>query len=153
MSLPASGDPWVVYGYEVEMFGGMCRLLEVGNAEYAALPPQVQNAVVESALLHTRQLADILLSRGKGQSRGEDQDDIYLSDLLPDFMPSRFDELKAAYGKRNDEGSACRTINKHFAHPTTHRRASFDYAPLLMQLVPIIADIIQEVDEYRKRPN
>lgn len=143
MSLSVAGDPWEVFGYEVEMFHAMCSLLRAGNTDYAGLSHHVRNALVESALLHTRQLVDILLSRGS------DPDDINLSGLIPGFAPAKLDELQSLYGKRSIVGSPCWTLNKRLAHPTTHRGASFDYSVLLNRLAPVISVIIREVQAAR----
>jgi len=132
-------DPWVVFDYEADMFFAMCGLLQEGDTVYAALPGPVRNAVVESGLLHTRQLIDVLLSRGN------DPDDINLSGLLPGFQPARLDELRQVYGSRNLIDSPCWTMNKRLAHATSHRGASYDYTSLLRQLVPLLADIVRDV--------
>ena len=140
MSSPVPGnDAWVVFGYEADMLLAMCNLLVPCNQEFALLSGNVRNAVVESALLHTRQLVDILLSRGSGS------DDINLATLVPNHQPARLEELRQAYGNRNTEGSPCWTINKMLAHATTQRSSSFDYSSMLNGLAPIVADIVQDV--------
>ena len=140
-----NNDPWVVFGYEVEQFYRMCKLLKAGNDEYAALPQHMKNAVVESALLHARILADILLSRGT------QPDDINLSNLLPGFCPPTFDKLKCAYGDRHTEWTPCWTLNKMLAHPTLRRGSNHDYTKLLKQLVPLLCSVVQEVIEERRK--
>lgn len=136
-------DPWVVFNYEADMFFAMCGLLEEGDPAYAALSGPVRNAVVESGLLHTRQLIDVL------RSLGNDPDDINLSGLLPGFQPARLDELREVYGNRNVIGSPCWTLNKRLAHATSHRGASYDYTSLLRQLVPLLADVVRDVRNRR----
>src|SRR5207244_872549 len=125
MSTAASNDPWVVFEYEADMFFAMCDLLRSGNQVFAALPHHVRNAVVESALLHTRQLADILLSRGTRT------DDINLNALIPNLRPARLAELRQLFGTQNTSGCPCWTINKMLAHPTTRRSARYDYTNVL----------------------
>src|SRR5258708_65015 len=139
MSRPPANNPWIVFDYEVEMFSSMIALLQTGYPDFAKLPHNVRNAVVESALLHTRQLVEILLSRG------HQRDDINLSELSGDFVPTRRDELEALYGGSSSVDSPCWTINKRLAHATTHRGSNYDYADVLNLLVPLIADIIREV--------
>jgi hypothetical protein len=139
MITPASNDPWVVFDYEADMFFAMCDLLSNSNQTFAAFPHQVRNAVVESALLHTRQLADILLSRGSRT------DDINLNSLIPNPLPARLAELGHLYGSQNTPYHPCWTINKMLAHPTTQRTASYDYTSLLSGIAPVIAEIVQEV--------
>jgi hypothetical protein len=139
-----TADPWEVFDYEADMFIEMCALLETGNPEYAALSPSLKNAVVESALLHTRQLIDIVLSRGR------QPDDINLTCLLPGYQLPQIDELRNVYGNYSLNGSPCWTINKRLAHATSHRGSSYDYTTLLNQLVPIVSQIINEVRKHRR---
>lgn len=83
MESPANeNDPWEVFGYEVGMFFSLCDLIKGGILVHTADPGVVNNAITESAVLHARQVVDILLSRG-----GE-EDDIKLRDLVPGFTPS-----------------------------------------------------------------
>lgn len=64
-SLTVHPNPaWVVFEYEADMFFGLCSLL-AGDPTLGLMPKRVQNAVTESVGLHTRQLVDILLSRGR----------------------------------------------------------------------------------------
>jgi len=145
-SLAQPNDPWVVFDYETDMFFGLCGLLPTGNEEYAALPHRVRNAVVESALLHCRQLAEILLSSGTRA------DDINVNRLIPNCQPARLHEFEQAYGKQNSVGSPCWTINKFMAHPTNNRSTSHDYSAVLNQLAPLIADIVNELRTLAGKP-
>lgn len=137
-AIPTPNAPWVVFEYEVDQFTSMLALLQSGNQEYAAFSKPVQNAVVESALLHMRQLADIFLSRSP------ELDDIKLKDLVSD-EPTHLDELRKVYGSRNVASSPCQILNKRLAHPTTFRSDDYDYSDLLNKLTPLLVDIIQEV--------
>jgi hypothetical protein len=125
------------------MFCIMCALLEDGNHEYAQLPAPVKNAVTESALLHTRQLADILLSRHPKP------DDITLETLLSGFEPQGLAKLRGRYGNRQTANTPCWTINKRLAHAACQRGNSFDYSSLLNGLVPLLESIVAEVQVQR----
>src|SRR5439155_20780008 len=78
MMSPASTgtDPWEIVEYEARMLFDLCRLLS--SEGFKPDNDIVNNAVVESACLHTRILVDILLSKDSGKG-----DDILLSQLLP----------------------------------------------------------------------
>jgi len=142
MDAPSS-DPWIVLDYETDMFLAMWSLLRPDHHGHAILDLQIRNAVVESALLHVRQLSEILLSRGKRR------DDINLSSLLPGFRPTRLDELDVTYGKSDEAGTPCWTINKRLAHPTSVRGSSYDYTDLFNQLAPLLGDITRQVRAER----
>ncbi|MCR4411674.1 MAG: hypothetical protein NUV77_04515 [Thermoguttaceae bacterium] len=135
----------MVFDYEVMMFRKMCSLLANGNQEYADLSWYVKNAVTESAILHTRQLADILLSRGS------QPDDINLQTLLPGFQPQGLNTLRQHYGDNRTANTPCWTINKRLAHATSQRGDSFDYSSLLNGLVPLLEGILVEVQDQRAR--
>jgi hypothetical protein len=144
MSAALAADPqWVVFNYEVMMFRSMCALLAIGNQEYCLLSGPVKNAVTESALLHTRQLADILLSRGN------QKDDINLQTLLPGFQPQGSNALRKLYGDNGTANTPCWTINKRLAHATTQRGDSFDYSSMLNALVQSLEGVLAEVQTHR----
>lgn len=114
MSPAPTADPrWAVFDYEVMMFRSMCALLVNGNQEYASLSGPLKNALTECALLHMRQLADILLSRGN------QPDDIRLQTLLPGFQPQGLNNLSQHYGDNRTPNTPCGTINKRLAHATS----------------------------------
>lgn len=145
MNQPTSNDDlWEVYDYEVHMLRSMCALLREGNLEYEGLSREVKNAVTESVVLHTRQLVDILLSRGNRE------DDLTLSRLLPNFQPNGLVSLRCHYGDTNKTDSPCWTINKRLAHATTQRDDRFDYSPLLNSLVPLLEVVLNEVQVQRE---
>jgi hypothetical protein len=144
MSTTAPSDPWDVFDYEADMFHAMCDVLRDSNNDSAELSQQVHNAVVESAILHLRQLADILLSRGTRP------DDISLTTLIPDWQPAGLDELRQLYGTQSTPACPCWTINKMLAHPTTLRTASYDYSCLLNAVKPIIDGIVRDVRSRRQ---
>ena len=142
-STAPSNDPWVVFDYEVEQWRAMCNLLVDGNPVYEALSLQLKNAVTESAVLHTRILADILLCRSK------ESDDIKVSDLIPGFKSANLGQLTQVYGDRKLPGSPCWTFNKKLAHPTLHRTDSHDYSGPLNAVRPLIETIIAEIQSQR----
>lgn len=135
--------PWIVFDYEGNQLEAMCKLQQTGNATYKELDGGLKNAVVESALLHTRILVDILLSRGS------DSDDIRLKDILPNFQSSKIAELRTIYGTRKEDDSPCWVLNKMLAHPTRLRSHEFDYTNLLNSLVPLIVALVVEVNAQR----
>jgi hypothetical protein len=134
-------SPWVVYNYEVWMVRETSQALSPDGQR----PQWLQNAVVESMLLHTRILVDILLSRGE-------PDDIKLSVLLPTFKSPLIEKLREAYGNRSTVGSPCFVLNKRLAHPTMLRSDSYghDYKSTLDVLVPIMNPLIVEVAQTRQ---
>jgi len=134
---------WKVFDYEVMMFRSMRALLVIGNEEYDSFPCHLKNAVTESALLHTRQLADILLSRGN------QPDDITLQTLLPEFQSRGLDDLRRHYGDNRTPNAPCWIMNKLMAHATTQRGDSFDYSSVLIGVVPLIEGVLEEVQIHR----
>ncbi len=104
----------------------------------------IQNAVVESLLLHLRILVEILLSKGS------DADDIKLTDLLPGFTSPLIEKLRVDYGTRAAVGSPCWTLNKMLAHPTHLRSNSYNYDPVLSVMLPTIWPLLDEIAQSRK---
>ena len=119
------------------MFRRLLHDLGPGRVSLPTLPWEINNAMTESALLHARQLADILLSRT------DEPTDIKLKDILPGFQPTRLEELRRIYG--NNRGGICQTLNKCAMHPSTSRVDT----SVLQQLGPIIEGIVSEI-ELRK---
>ena len=68
---------WDVFDYERSMVVALSRRMT--SAALAQLDWDVRNAVVESAVLHTRILCDVLLSRGT------EADEITLKKLLSEL--------------------------------------------------------------------
>jgi hypothetical protein len=139
MDTPDSVRAWIVFDYERDMFE---RMLELCGNQYSFSRP-INNAIVESLLLHVRNLCDILLSRGT------ESDEITLKNLLPSFNSTKLDELKNLYGSGKKIDSPCWTINKRLAHSTLVRSESFDYSPLLRQLTSCLRSLFIEVQEAR----
>jgi hypothetical protein len=134
-------DRWVTFGYEVEMFRCLLRHLRQSRQTLEPLPWEIGNAITESALLHARQLADILLSRTTEPT------DIKLKELLPGFQPTRLDEFRRVYGDRNS--GICRDLNKYAMHPSTLRKEMHDYTPILQELGQIIEEIVCEIEQQQ----
>jgi hypothetical protein len=139
-------DAWSVFDYEVDMFRNLCDLLVSGNSEYGSLSLLLKNAIVESAVLHARILADILLSHIR------EPDDIGLRSLLPGFECAEIAELRRAYGRRDDPLSPRSAFNKMLAHATTNRSNSFDYTVALNQIAPLILGIVDRIEAFRPKP-
>ncbi|MDZ4819526.1 MAG: hypothetical protein SGJ20_11190 [Planctomycetota bacterium] len=140
-------DPWVIYDYEVHMLLTMCTLLVPGNDDYAKYPREVKNAITECALLHARQVVDILLCKGK------DADDILLKNLLPEFQSDNLTILHREYGTRSQENSICWTINKRLAHATTVRGPSCDYGVELTKTLEVLRPLLMEIQISRRGDN
>ena len=138
-----TNDRWVVYDYEVGMWRDMCNLLCVNNPIFGNLCLSIKNAVVESAVLHTRILVDILLSRGKNL------DDINLSNLVPSLQSTNVEKLRNAYGDGKQESTPCWEFNKMLAHATSHRSRSYDYSGALNSLRPLIDALVAEIATRR----
>jgi len=121
-------------------------------ADNETIWPWIRNALVESAVLHTRILIDILLSRK------QDDDDILLRALLPNQHANEkvvclVKTLRKAYGNRNEPSTACWTFNKMLAHPTFNRTGGFDYTSLVSQLDPVIISLLREISLTADRPS
>jgi|HubBroStandDraft_6_1064221.scaffolds.fasta_scaffold259160_4 hypothetical protein len=95
-------------------------------------------------LLHLRILVDMLLSRG-----GRD-DDIRLTELLPDFKSRLIEQLKITYGGPNDADSPYWNLNKRLAHPTKVRSSPYSYNYLTQPLLPIVLPLLNKVAEARR---
>ena len=102
-----------------------------------------KNALVEALMLHTRNVVDIILSRGVKD------DDIQLKHIAPGFNSSLIDKLRKAYGdnKTKDDPDPCWIINKRIAHPTTKRlKYITDYIDLIEKINPLLLAIFKELE-------
>lgn len=135
---------WEVFYYEVEMFKATCGLSR--NDFQAWFSRHVNNAIAESFLLHTRILMDILMSK-----ESKYKNDIRLKELLPNFTPTRLQELLDLYGDTNTEGTPCWTINKYLAHPTKLRTDNHDYTDIIEGLRPVLQQCVDEVIQEHQR--
>jgi len=138
---------WAVYDYEVNQLCAMCDLLRVDNPILKMFSQEIRNAIVESALIHTRILVGILLSEPKDERSG--WDDFKVEDLVPSFQSNNVDRLRAAYSKSLDGASPRSVINKRLAHASRIRSDSHDYSPILEKLLPIIHDLVAEIERQR----
>jgi len=149
----ADDDPWIVFDYEIQMYfetRNLLRHLSL-NKPNDVINTITKNATVESLLLHTRIVTDILISKGS------EKDDIVLKNLLPEWCNSEsgktlIDKLKAAYGKRDEDNSPCWIINKMLAHPTRWRTDRFDYSKPLNKIEPLIFDVLSGIEQVTHRP-
>ena len=117
-------------GYEIRMFLETWRLLARLDENDTTV---LHDAVFESALLHTRILADFLLSRGRAAG------DIRLEDALPQFkieQEHRISKLKETWGTQKKKGSPCWELNKKLVHFTDQRVARHDYSRFIKRVLP-----------------
>jgi hypothetical protein len=132
-------DMWIVYDYEVSMFRGTRPPFQ--------LPREFQrvysSALVESRVLHTRILCDLLLGT-------RFLHDISLDDLLPGFAPMALDRLRRDYGD-GSPGTLRYIFVKKLAHPTNMRSKSYDYGKEIGMLEPTLETLFDEVYAERMR--
>lgn len=150
--MKAVADKWQMMEYEVKMFYATSNHFFTGS-KYFRLPFVLRNALEESAVLHTRILCDILLSRKM------DKDDIILEDLLTGWpcdpryatiKPIR-GKLETLYGNRKNPASPCWEFNKRLMHATSHRGSEYDYRNSLDSIYPLIHGMIRQIETLTKR--
>lgn len=144
-------DPWAVFDHEVEMYFLTRSALRTASKPDSKLDKVVGIALMESALLHTRILADILLQRGQSA------EDIRLEHLLPEWRSSRdlvaaLAAFKAVWGTRGQAHSPCWTLSKTLAHPTRHRPGAFDHRKFFDRVDPAISAVVKLIAALGKRP-
>jgi len=135
-----SGDSWLPFEYEVMMFFGTAKRRREKEGELVV----IENAIVESELLHIRVLSDVLLGRG------HQDDDVSFEDLLPAAQRPKelldaLQELQPAYGTRSDDGSPCWELNKRLAHLTVHRGDRYDYSRLFKTIEPLLHRVLSQL--------
>lgn len=135
-------NAWHVFDYERDMVMKLSHRLVPEQMDQ--LEWDIRNAVVESAVLHTRVLCDILLSKGTRD------DDITLHKLIPDFVSPVIEQLRAVYGTAEAKGTPCWQFNKMMAHPTTHRSTSHDYVQALNTVWPTMQELLEEIQLLRE---
>lgn len=131
---------WDIYDYEVWMYFQTRKLL-LEHKGSSVQDRVLRNALVESAILHTRILVEILIDKFK-------LDDVTLSKYVPNWkkmeeLQKAVNELKEVYGHSFNQSSPCGTINKMLAHPSGLRGASFDYSGTLSKLDPVVVKVIK----------
>ena len=142
---------WRILDYEVQMFLGMDHIrshLKVDGGVNAQL---LQNALVESSLLHIRILTDIFLSRAKWSDDIKLEQLGFASNSNDSILAERISALAAAYGEASDSASNCWSINKRLAHPTIHRSEGYNYSTLFATLDKPLRAIIEYVYNSAKR--
>ena len=142
-------DLWQVIDYEVQMyFETRSTYDSLKTVPKDVKAKVVDNALVESMVLHTRIMVDMLISKGHGS------DDIKLRDLVPDWCESEngkhlIDKLESVYGRSDVEDSPCWIFNKMLAHPTTWRADSYNYYSALKQIEPHVLDILKAIAKVK----
>jgi hypothetical protein len=142
---------WVVIGYEVSMFRGLLGLrglITVQSEDPQSSVWLLGNIIPESKVLHTRNLCDFCTSRRTDDIKPSDLFDNYDTDQKYETLRRLMKCLDQQYGT-SDEGSARWAFNKKLAHPTKERGEGFDYTPFLDRVVPVLQDIIVEIETLR----
>jgi hypothetical protein len=146
---------WVVLEYEVSMFRGLPELGGLGIVS-PKNPKRsgwlVSNSIVEGRVLHARNLCDFCTSTDARDIRPCDLFDNYDTDSKYNTLKGLLQRLETQYGRSDDKTRARWAFNKKLAHPTKERGESFDYGPLLNGVVPIVEEIIAELENLRGRP-
>jgi hypothetical protein len=149
----ASDNPWIVFDYEIQMYFETRNLIKhLASKRPSDVVNRInQNAVIESMILHSRIITDILISNGN------QDDDILLKDLLPEWCGSEVGKnlianLANVYGKSNKEGDPRWVINKMMAHPTKWRTDRFNYSLSLRQIEPAIIEVLLGIEIVTHRP-
>jgi hypothetical protein len=145
-------DYWEPVEYEI----GMLRTARDMNATQP-LTGDLKNIVVESLLLHTRNLCELFLPDNEKRD-----DDIKLTDLFDDDwetsaryveVKKQVDALRLAFGDRGNPNSLRGALNKRLAHLTRHRAEAlgYDYTPLIAPLESLIETIlVVQIENLRR---
>jgi hypothetical protein len=133
----AKGDEWIVFKYEWDMFCNSTVI--IAQNKWTGWDLWSKNAIVESLVLHTRVLTDILLSKT------QNSDDIKITDLIPGFSSPLLASLQTAYGDSKTQGCPCWQFNKLLVHATRHRSNSHDYLAALKPVCSLIVRIVAEI--------
>ncbi len=131
---------WEVVHYEIEMLENLQKI-KLPLIDENSLKT-LKNAIAESMVLHTRILIDIIISKGFNN------DDIFLKDLIPGYQSDYIEKLKVAYGSNNKKDSPCWEFNKLLAHATSNRSTGHDYSPSLSKVIPLIEKIIIDIKNH-----
>jgi hypothetical protein len=109
------------------------------------------NSITEARVLHTRNLCDFCTSPRADDIKPSDLFDNYDTHQKYETLRGLMKRLDQQYGK-GDEGSARWAFNKKLAHPTKERGESFDYTPFLDRVLPVLQEIVGELETLRGRP-
>ena len=137
-----TGGPWGVLEYEVKMFDATYKIFFT-RSTFTVLPTALQNAVEESAVLHTRNLCEIFLGP-------HEKDDIRLADLLQGWPHHPRHTNITAMNKKLRRRYPRPLFNQHVMHPTRHRGTQYNYEKELADLYSLIQNIIVELDDEFK---
>lgn len=133
---------WEIFTYEIDMFAKLSDYLSPDteySASFTAFRPVIKNAVIESCVLHTRNVCDILLSTGR------DREDIRLDDLLPGFHTKALEDLGMVYGFRDMPGHAAHLLHYQALQPWQGRERESNYGPTLALMKPIIDAVLYAI--------
>ena len=143
-----SAKAWRVFQYEVEMFReGRAHIQDWPDSSWQ------KNAVVESYLLHIRNLCELF-----DVNKRRDPDDVLPTHLFTDWdtqrcarAKQRVTELLALYGSRSNPGHLRYALNKRLAHMTLQRGEAigYDYSKMLVPLIPVLDGLIAMVVELK----
>jgi hypothetical protein len=132
---------WTIFDYERDMAIKLSQMLI--TPEFETLPWEFRNAVVESLVIHTRVITEIVLSEGTRP------DDITLKKLLPNFQSENIQTLRASYDDDSSGISPRWQFNKLLAHATTLRVESHEYGPALTLIWGHLSKLIVEIEAAR----
>jgi hypothetical protein len=135
------GRWWNVIGYEVSM------LRELTLISSTIWP--LGNSISEGRVLHTRNLCDFCTSERGNDIKPSDLFDDYDADPKYERLRSLIEHLREQYGDWKTQGAPRWVFDKMLAHPTKERRTSFDYTRSLNRVLPVLNDIIGEMETLR----
>jgi hypothetical protein len=135
-------DPLEIVEYELGMFFGAIAALSVVESLNPLHRQVVKCTLVESSLLHVRNLCEIFLDKG-------DRHAIKLGNLLKGYgaSPQRMSVLDSAarlgkaYGRKDDPNSPWDIISTMVMHASKRRSNYGVYDQVLRQLLPRIVEI------------
>jgi hypothetical protein len=150
---------WVVIEYEVSMLRGLRGLQTVKGWVNAPSSEHdlrrtgwlLAMSVAEGRVLHTRNLCDFCTSTKTNDIKPHDLFENYDTDPKYDTLKGLMKEIAERYGQ-NKDGDARWAFNKMLAHPTQERDESFDYTPFLDRVLPVLEEIIGEIETLRDTP-
>jgi hypothetical protein len=96
-------------------------------------------------------LCDFCTSKNTHDIKPPDLFDNYDTDPKYDTLKGLMKRLAQQYG-HNNVGDARWAFNKMLAHPTQERDEGFNYTPFLDRVLPVLDDIIGEIETLRGHP-